>query len=196
MDPLETAVPDLPEDHPSLGPAMRKLQPMQRRFVLALQMIGPAKGHYKRAAIIAGYKDHTGNAASAGWRLAHSSDVQAAMLEEATKGGNAAASSLMAAILTDIAMNSNKDGMRLKAALALGDRFGMPAITEQRMTVTHEVGPQAVMLAQLKAILRVNPKYIEHIPPQVRAMLEPPKEKPMDVEFAEIKDPDAELLGE
>ena len=62
------------------------------------------------------------------------------------------------------------------------------------MTVTHELGPQAAMLAQIKMLLRTNPSYIEHVPPQIRAMLEAPK--PVDVEFAVVPDPDAELLGE
>ena len=200
MDPMADEIPDLADDDSSFGPAMRKLTPLQRKFVLAVQILGSTDN--TRAAILAGYgsprdgtKWNQQSARNAGWRLAHDPDVQAAMLEEAGKrlgGLRFRALDVLRSIVDDI---KTKPALRLKAGLEILNRTGMPTMTEQNITVTHELGPQAAMIAKLKAILRVNPKYIEHVPPQIRLMLEPPKET-VDVEFTEVRDPDFELLGE
>lgn len=193
MDPLELAIPDLDENDPSMGPAMKNIRPLQRRFVLALLLIGPVKGNYKRAAIIAGYKDTPGNAANVGFRLMHDPNVSEALMEEAIKAGRASAATLTHAILTDLALNSRKENIRMKAALALGDRFGLPAVSEQHVRVTKTNSPTDVMLAKIREMVRLNPEAIKSVPAPVRALLE----RPVDAEFTEItKDPDAELLGD
>src|SRR5450759_2350270 len=76
-------------DDESLGPAMKRCTQLQRRFVLAVLMVGG--GQHARAAGMAGYSGNANTLAVAGWRVAHTSYVQAAILEEAAKrlGGSA-----------------------------------------------------------------------------------------------------------
>jgi hypothetical protein len=201
MDPMADEIPDLADDDPSFGPAMRKLTPLKRKFVLAVQILGSSDN--TRAAILAGYgQPREGNqrsqqvARNAGWRLAHDPEVQSAMLEEAGKrlgGLRFRALDVLRTLVDDV---KTKPSLRLRAGLEILNRTGMPSMTEQNITVTHELGPQAAMIAKIKAILRVNPSYIDKIPPQLQRMLEPPKEEPINAEFTVVRDPDAELFGE
>ena len=197
---MKDEIPELPADHASFGPAMRKLNPMQRKYVLAVQMLGSSNN--KRAALLAGYGDDESKmglqvAANAGWRLSHDPDVQSAMLEEAGKrmgGLRFRAIEVLREIVED---TRAKPALKMRASLAVLDRTGLPAATEQRMTVTHEVGPQAMILQKIRDMIQANPAMREMLAPPVRLMIEQAeKAEAIDAEFTEIKDPDADLLGD
>lgn len=115
-----------------LGPAMRALSPMMRRFVYALLQTGCSNA---KAAQLAGYSGGSKTWKSKGWALAHDARVQAAIHEEAQKLIRSTA--VMAInVITDIAKNpeaENKD--RLKAAVELLNRSGLHAQSEHRVVV-------------------------------------------------------------
>ena len=197
MDPISEAIPDLPEDDPSFGPAMRKLTPRQRKFVLAVGIVG--RGNFKRCALLAGYKDHTNNTAQIGWRLSHDPLVQAAMLEEAGKRLSSYSVSVADSLL-DIAQNAKKESLRLKATLAIADRIGMHAHSEHTVNVTHELGSNATLLARIRESLRKNPENLKLVPEPIQKLLAQEKapvvENIIDGEFEEVRDPDFAILGE
>ena len=171
-------IPDLPPDDPSFGPAMRLLNPMQRKFVLATQIIGPGKGNYAECARLAGYSLHANSATVIGSRLARDPKIQTAILEEAGKRLGARADWVMMQVI-DIAENTGDQRLRLKALLELANRCGLHATTEQRISVTHEVGPQAVMLTKIKEMVRKNPGLSAMVPGPIQKLLSPP----VDAEF-------------
>jgi hypothetical protein len=196
-------IPDLAADDPSFGPSMRALLPQQRKFVLACQMIGGKDN--KRAALLAGYggegKHGMQVAANAGWRLSHHERVQKAMLEEAGKRIGGLRFRALDVLRDIVDGEKNKPTIKMRAALAILDRTGLPALTEQKMTVTHEVGPQAMILSKIRDMLRINPKMREMLEPPVLKMIEYEEAQErgdvVDAEFTELpKDPDADLLGE
>ena len=203
MDPMADEIPDLPADDPSFGPAMRALLPQQRKFVLACQMLGSTDN--KRAALLAGYggqgKHGMQTAANAGWRLAHDERVQKAMLEEAGKRIGGLRFRALDVLREIVDSTKAKPAIKMRAALAVLDRTGMPAMTEQKMTVTHEVGPQALVLSKIREMIRINPKMREMLEAPVLKMIEYEEAKErceiVDAEFTEVpRDPDADLLGE
>lgn len=136
------------------GPAMEKLNPRQRAFVLAMLDMGGAMNH-TAAARAAGYSD-TGGADSgirvAGHRLAHDIKIQAAIREEAGRRMNSGAI-MAASVLIDIAANPvHKD--QLKAATQLLDRAGLNAVTEHKITVDHLGGDDRELLQRVKTMAK------------------------------------------
>lgn len=109
-----------------MGPALAALTGRQRQFVEAFADVRS----YKVAGAAAGM---TGMQA---YEFAHSAGGQAAILEVVRKGmrvGTAAATKLLIDTIEDEKVD-RKD--RLKAALAVLDRGGVPSVTEQKIEVT------------------------------------------------------------
>lgn len=141
---------------------MSALNAMQRRFVLAYIALGQnGFSDNGLAAKEAGY-----SAASAvslrvtGHRLAHDTRVQAAIMEETHKRVCLAAAVVATPVLIEIALNKDLGPLpRIRAALALCDRGGMPAQTEHKVTVQHSVNTEKMELlaSRLAAELGIDP---------------------------------------
>lgn len=123
-------VPD--EDH--MGPAMRRLNERQRRFVCALSVFG---GDQSRAYAFAGYQNSTDAARRVNAsRLANSDDIKEAIKEEAWRRLDYS-SILAISTMVELASPSNPDrAVRLKAADMLSKRTGFHEKSE--MIVTHQ----------------------------------------------------------
>jgi hypothetical protein len=123
-----------------IGPAMRALNDRQRAFVRAVITLGSGGiQNNAKAAEIAGYSGSTrGVLKDTGWRLANDARIQAALLEEARRTVNVAAAVVATPVVISIAMDKSvKPQDRLRAAEMLFNRGGMPALTEQKITVEH-----------------------------------------------------------
>jgi phage terminase small subunit len=180
-------------DDESLGPAMKRCTRLQRRFVLAILMIGG--GQHMRAAAMAGYSGNANGLAQAGFRAAHTPYVQAAILEEAAKrlGGSAIeAVNVVLEQLTD-PKASHKD--RRAAAQMILDRVGLHAKTEHNIAVTHDVGTNTMMLEMIRQRLKNNPDFINSVPAPIRLLLDAENKPTINAEFAEI-DPELNALLE
>jgi hypothetical protein len=120
------------EDH--MGPAMRRLNDRQRRFVCALSVFG---GDQSRAYAWAGYNSTTDNALRANAsRLANSDDIKEAIKEEAWRRLDYS-SILAVSTMVELASPSNPDKtVRLKAADMLSKRTGFHEKSEH--LVVHE----------------------------------------------------------
>lgn len=116
------------------GPAMRKLNPRQKAFVIAIVDLGYSKNHLK-AAQAAGYQGtHDVVKVTAHW-LYRNPLVVAAMQELARarfEAGTIAATSVVMEILEDTKA-APKD--RLKAAEMVMDRGGLHSLSEHRVVV-------------------------------------------------------------
>lgn len=123
-------VPD--EEH--MGPAMRRLNERQRRFVCAMSVYG---GDQTRAYVFAGYDVKTPGAIKAcASRLHNDARIKEAIAEEAQRRLDYS-HLVTASGLIELALPSNTDkSTRLKALLALADRTGMHAKSEH--VVIHE----------------------------------------------------------
>jgi hypothetical protein len=123
-------VPD--EDH--MGPAMKRLNDRQRRFVCAMSVYG---GDVTRAYVFAGYDIKTPGALKAcASRLHNNAQIIDALQEEARRRLDYSHLVTVSG-LVELALPSNTDkSSRLKALLALADRTGMHAKSEQ--LVVHE----------------------------------------------------------
>lgn len=123
---------EVPEEE-HMGPAMRRLNERQRRFVSALSVFG---GDQTRAYAWAGYGGaHTSHRANAS-RLASSDDIKEAIREEAWRRLDYS-SILAISTMVELASPSNPDrGVRLKAADMLSKRTGFHEKSE--MLVVHE----------------------------------------------------------
>ncbi|MFZ0692862.1 MAG: hypothetical protein WAN51_01705 [Alphaproteobacteria bacterium] len=127
---------DLP-DESSFGEAMLALSPGRRAFVYGKVMLGLKNAE---AARLAGYSDKTEHAIEVkGWQLAHSADVQAAILEVGrqlmrTEGPRSIK------VLCEIRDDAKvKAGDRIKAASTLLDRAGFNAVSEHTLHVEHSL---------------------------------------------------------
>lgn len=117
-----------------MGPALRRLNERQRRFVCALSVFG---GDQSRAYAWAGY-DNKSDAARRvnASRLANSDDVKEAIKEEAWRRLDYS-SILAVSTMVELASPSNPDkAIRLKAADMLSKRTGFHEKSE--MLVVHE----------------------------------------------------------
>lgn len=121
-----------PEDQ--MGPAMRRLNERQRRYVCALSVFG---GDQSRAYVFAGYNTKTPHAtAVSASRLANSDDIKEAIKEEAWRRLDYS-SVLAISTMLELASPSNPDkAIRLKAADMLSKRTGFHEKTEH--LVVHE----------------------------------------------------------
>jgi hypothetical protein len=94
---------ELPDvNEADLGPAMKALTPMQRRFVRAVQIVG--HGRWSRCAALAGYKGNDNVLAVAGCNMARNPKITAALVEEGGYSLQMGADIAVANIL-DIAQN-------------------------------------------------------------------------------------------
>lgn len=186
---------ELPEiDESTLGPCMRALTKMQRRYVRAVSLIG--NGNHTRAAAIAGYAGDMHVLSSVAHTLAHNPKIAAAIVEEGIITFQSMTATAVAAA-GDVMDNPNqqKAGLKLKAAFGILDRGGLGIQTTHNVKVTKDVGDNTVMLSKLKMALDKGIIRREQVPAQFLKMLEKPKEA-IDVEFSEVVvDPDAALLG-
>lgn len=142
-----------------LGPAMEALNERQRAFVRAVITLGQnGFSDNGLAAAQAGYKGNSESFRVTGYKLMHDTRIQAAIMEETRKRVCLAAAIVATPVLIQIAMNEDlaaKD--RHRAAVALMDRGGMPAMTEHKVTVEHRQPKQIVELAaRLAAELGVD----------------------------------------
>ena len=128
----ENFVVELPdEDH--MGPAMKRLNERQRRFVCALSVFG---GDQTRAYEWAGYGGNNAAQRANASRLANNDDVREAIREEAWRRLDYS-SILAVSTMIELASPSNPDkATRLKAADMLSKRTGFHEKSE--MLVVHE----------------------------------------------------------
>lgn len=125
----------MPADE-DLGPAMRKLNERQKRYVIAYLMNPTSNGH-TQAALLAGYGNgRYESAKQQGWIMAHHPKVLAALREEAERrlksGVIIAASKLMEIVEND----QHKD--QFKAIERVLNQTGLIVETQHRVVVEHD----------------------------------------------------------
>lgn len=146
-------------DEGELGPAMQALKTdRQRLFVVALLQQGGR--NYAMAARNAGYVGTDEARRVTGWRLAHDSAIQEAMREESQRmlgGAIGLAADFVASVIEDPSAN-RKD--RLRAAEMLFNRTGLPAQTEHKVTIKHELSDKDKIAKIIELAKRngINPK--------------------------------------
>ena len=191
-------VPDINEA--DLGPAMKALTPMMRRFVRAVQIVG--HGKWMRCAAIAGYQGNERVLAVTGCNLARNPKITAALVEEGGYSLQMGADLAIANII-DIAQNPNqsKAGVKLKASLSILDRVGLPMKTEHTLNVKRDISDtEEKLLAGIRTALLKDPNTF--IPPPIQRLMDRRKreKETIDAEYVEVAaetvDPDADLLGE
>jgi phage terminase small subunit len=145
-----TGIPTIEDEGDAgLGPAMRALNPAQRRFVRAA--ITYPTGKDWQIAKAAGYSDKSyGALRVTAWRLFHDERILAALQEEAAKRLRASAV-LGASVLAEIARTPGHPD-QLKAATALLNRIGFHEKTEHVMKVTHTDMTGEAMMARIEAL--------------------------------------------
>ena len=189
----DITVPDINDD--SLGPAMKRCTQLQRRFVMACLMIGG--GQHKRAAALAGYKGDDNTLAVMGFRTAHISYVQQAILEEAAKRLGGASIEAVNTVLETMSDAKASRRERLTAAQMIMDRVGLHSKTEHNVNVTQDVGKNTLLLEMIRAKLKTNPDYV--VPEPLRKMLDadatPKVDAPIEVAYTEV-DPELDALLE
>ncbi len=119
------------------GPAMLSLSPAQRAFVVAKVHFGCKNAEAARRA---GYsKNKPGDAKVTAYRLAHSDEVQAAIIEESRKviSSEGPRSIRTLVEIRDDRAKEPKD--RIKAAIELLNRGGLNAVSEHHLTVEHQM---------------------------------------------------------
>lgn len=132
-----------------LGPCMAALTDLQRQFVLALLQTGCSNA---KAAQLAGYAGNADVLKSAGWRLAHDARIQAAIQEEAQKLIRSTAG-MAIGVITEIARDPNVEPKdRLKAAVELLNRSGLPSQTEHKITVERVNRTSAEIIAEIRTL--------------------------------------------
>jgi len=149
----------LPADD-DLGPAMRRLTDMQKKYVIAYLMNPTLHGH-TQAAIIAGYgKNRHDTAKHMAWLLSHNEKVQAAMREEADRRIRTGAIIASSRLLDIVEDKTHKDNF--KAVVEVLNRAGLIVETQHRvvverdddmMSVIERVKKQAVALGLDPAML-------------------------------------------
>jgi hypothetical protein len=140
-----------------LGPAMLALSAMQRKFVVAMVEQG---GSAYRCALAAGYSDGPGIRQNA-WALSHNTRVQEAIREFGLKMMGVGALTALKFCLETVDNPAVEPQHRLKAATILMDRGGMPAISEQKISVVHKDETSQELIKQITAMsktLGVDPK--------------------------------------
>lgn len=154
--PMTQAITILEPDD-DLGPSMAALTENQRRFVYHMLITGGANA--TNSARAAGYSDgkegDSGNPAGvAGYRLAHSPKILAAMKEEGDRrlrGGVVLGASVLIEIAGDVL---HKD--RYKAACRLLDQAGLGIEHKQTIEVKHTVTEEAKIEEVRKLALQLG----------------------------------------
>lgn len=125
----------MPSDD-ELGPAMRRLNDRQKRYVIAYLM-NPTQNGHTQAAIIAGYGNGKYESAKQqGWLLSHNAKVMSALKEEADRRirfGTIIAASRLLEIVEDKAHKDN-----YKAVVETLNRGGLIVETQHRVVVEHD----------------------------------------------------------
>lgn len=130
-----------------LGPAMAALTEKQRAYVYA-QLSDPF-GNPTRWARAAGYSDHMERAKVTGHLLSHNPKIEAAVQELARSYGNTLGPLLGLSVVMRIAKDKSHP-KHFAAGVALMDRFGLPAMTEQRVSVQHTDQTGAAMVERIR----------------------------------------------
>lgn len=141
----------------NLGPAMRGLTEMQRRFVLA--MASDPFGNAKRWAIAAGYSDKSEGAKVTGHHLVHDPRIEAAAMEIARGTLNAVGPVLAVSVMLRAARNP-KHPKHLRAAEMIANRVGLHETTEHVVNVNHSDRTGAAMaerIKQMAGLLGIDP---------------------------------------
>src|ERR1035437_6794494 len=131
-------------DEATLGPAMKRCTLMQRRFVMAVLILGGR--NMRRAAMMAGYSGTDQTLAVTGFRTAHIDYVQDALREEGQKRLTASSIDAMSTVMGMASGDiTAPPSVRFAASLAVLDRTGFNAKTEHSVTVTTDVGKHTVL---------------------------------------------------
>ena len=147
------------ETEESLGPKMRALTVLQRRFVLIL--VGCAN-NATEAARLAGYSGDNDTLAKTATRLRHTPAVQDAIDEEARKslyGAKLLAVQVLRDVLED---PTEKTHYRLKAVAMVLNRVGMPEVFNQSITVEHKLSSDELIknIGDMARKLNLDPKQL------------------------------------
>jgi hypothetical protein len=140
---MTTALVKVPR-HEELGPAMRALEPMQQRFVVALAEFGD--DNHTRAAKMAGYTDSEHLKCTA-YRLASNPKVQAA-IQEVCLGRLHGGKILAVSKLIELA-HSVDQKIALKAATELMNRTGLHAVSEHNVKTQDVSRTDDAMIARI-----------------------------------------------
>jgi phage terminase small subunit len=151
------------DNDPGLGPCMNVLNERQRAFVVAASQVGGSRGWQVRAARMAGYEGSEAYMYVQANRLAHDKKVLAAIKEYALGLMHSAAVPLTAMLL-EIASGDipSTPSEKLKAAAMVFNRIGMPEISEQKISVTHNVDMSDAMtrLQKFAKALDLDPRQL------------------------------------
>lgn len=147
-------------DEESLGPAMKKLTALQRRFVLAYVYIGTSGA---RCAEAAGYSNtHPQATNTAAIRLLAQENIQDAIHEVGMQlfgSLKVPAIKFVADVIEGRTLADVKE--RLKATEMLFNRIGMPAMTEHKVAVTHKSESNEEMVLRIEHLAKkydIDPK--------------------------------------
>lgn len=124
---------EIPDDS-HLGPAMRKLTPRRRAFVLAALVTGEQK--FTNLAKMAGFQGSDETLRAYGHKLAHSDDIIEASREESQRRMQSATIMATSQLVSIAADAGRKD--QLKAIEMILNRTGLHAITESHAVVEHK----------------------------------------------------------
>lgn len=119
------------------GPAMRRLNPRQREFVMVLLETGTS--NMTKAAKLAGYTGTQDSLYVTASRLAHDPKIQEAIREEAGRRLNTGGIMAVSRLLT-IAENTTDEKTALKAIEMVMNRTGLHAVSEHKVQVDHTNG--------------------------------------------------------
>jgi phage terminase small subunit len=183
----------LADPGPECGEKMALCTPMQRRFVMALLMLGDLS--HAQAARLAGSKASSANSLNvAAHQMFHNERVQAAIHEQAANRLSSA--QIMASSqLVILAHTSTNESVRLKALLAILDRTGHHQISETHVLSTNYNVNLDQDLDNL-ALLVKNSKIV--ISPDIQKMIDDRQKKMKMIDITperEYADPDADILG-
>jgi len=125
----------MPTDE-ELGPAMRKLNDRQKRYVIAWLMEPSSQGH-SRAVRIAGYGNGNSNSErQQAWLLSHNPRVMAAVKEEADRRMKYGAIIAASRLLEFVEDKTHKDSF--KATVEMLNRAGLIVETQHRVIVEND----------------------------------------------------------
>jgi hypothetical protein len=137
------------DDLVTLGPAMRALTQMQRKFVLA--MAADPFGNAARWARAAGYSDKSEAAKVQGHHLVHDPRIEAAAMEVA-RGTFQALGPLLATSVMLRAARNPKHPKQLRAAEMIANRVGLHEMTEHVVSVNHSDRTGEAMVERIKQL--------------------------------------------
>jgi hypothetical protein len=165
---------------------MQALPEPKRAFVEAVMMLGT--DNFSRCAEMAGYNGTNRNSlATTAHRLSHDSRVQDAIREESRRRLAGLLPLAIARVREVLVDPLQPGGVTLKAAETVMNRGGIPAITEQKIEVTHAETPlqQVDRIARLAQQLGLDPKALLG-----QYGVEMDEQKVIEVEYTEVTSDD------